>query len=1076
MGDQNQQYRQPPLMSNGMNSPSFQQPGMPFGNPMQRPQMMQGPPPPMLNQNYMPNQTNPQMPPQANQQMPPPPTNQQMPPPQQQFFRPPQDQIPKFPPNQQPGQIPPPQNYSRSGTPTTQMPPQLQKVGPNSPQVPQQRLGSVGPNSPQVLPPPQNMYNPGMQQPLPGSPAGVRPMNGMPMPPMNRPPYQMTSGQVSPQLTSRSPSPGYPPPNDKMMPQSPSMTNSPLTGRHRAKYPDNMGKAYSNGADSLPAAPGTPQSAQPGQPQFFVPGNMPSPSLMQRNEMPSPINNFQSPMNDLRNSFSNMNLNNQQRNVTSVSLYSGPPNVQSIDLYPQANVPIQLNMPGKANPPYPYTCSTLNAVPQSSTLLNKSKIPFGLVLTPYKNVADDEPEVPVVSPEVIVRCRICRAYINPWVTFVEQGTKWKCNICHMLNDVPTFYNWDSKTRQQVDRNQRPELMNSVVEFVATQEYTRGPPQPVVLMFLIDVSFQSIQSGMVATAARSILSSLDSIPNKDNRTKVGFITYDNTIHFYNLNSNLTEPQILVVSDLDDVFIPVPDDLLVNLTESRTVIESFLNKLGSMYKSTQNVNSALGPALNAANKILGPIGGKIIVLQSILPNFGKNSLKKREDPSLYNTSKESTLLQPVDNWYKDFALDCSKKQICVDTFIFGGQYCDLATLTSLPRFTGGSIYFYPGFNASRAEDATKFSTELIRFLSKQIGLEAVLRIRATRGITVKGFYGNFFLMSTDLLQLPNVNPDNCYALEASIEKDLTSEPYVCFQTAILHTSNTGERRIRVITNVLPTTNNLTEVFANADPRAITVFTAKKAIEKTLSSKIDDARNLITNTCIDIMGSYKSAFTSSGQASQLLITENLSLLPVFTSALLKNVAFRHGNIPSDIRSFAMSVLYGSPIENSLAYIYSKLYAIHRLDANTGLPVPNTSDVYMPPRMNLTVQNLSPDGIFLLENSQDIMLWISRGSNPELINALFQKPYEALTSGKTTLPQPNNDYATRITNIIEHIRKSRLISYNTLPYIYIIKEDDNNMRIWFMAHLVEDKLDNELPYTQFISHLREQLTKFSP
>jgi len=40
--------------------------------------------------------------------------------------------------------------------------------------------------------------------------------------------------------------------------------------------------------------------------------------------------------------------------------------------------------------------------------------------------------------------------------------------------------------------------------------------------------------MVATAARTILSSLDSIPNYDNRTKIGFITYDSTLHFYNLN--------------------------------------------------------------------------------------------------------------------------------------------------------------------------------------------------------------------------------------------------------------------------------------------------------------------------------------------------------------------------------------------------------------------------------------------------------------------------------------------------------------------------------------------------------------
>jgi protein transport protein SEC24 len=1022
MNNQNQQFR-PPMMANGQNSP-YQQ-GMPYGNQVPQPQRMQSTPIQGQQQQFMQN-------------------------------RPPNFQSPI--PNQQRSMSTPPQPMTPQ--PMTSQPPMTPQ--PMGTQPPLGQMQQPQPLQNQLFRP-QN--NPMQAQQQSFSRSGT--------PQMSRPPYQMTSGQFSPQLSSRSPSPGFPPPpTDKQMPQSPNIGNaSPITGRHRQKYPEQMGKAYSNGPESLPNMNQGMQTPQ--QPQFFVPGNMGQQNMMQR-DLQSPVPGFQSPMNSLSNSFSNMNLNSQ-KNVTSVSLFNAPPNVQTIDNCPEPVIPAQFCMQSeKKNPPYGYCCSTLNAVPQNNALLQKSKIPFGLVLSPYKNIGPDEAEVPVVSPEVIVRCKICRAYINPFVTFVDQGTRWKCNICHVVNDLPAFYSWDSKTRQAIDRSTIPELNSAVVEFVATKEYTHRPPQPVVIMLVIDVSFQSIQSGMVATAARTILSSLDSIPNYDNRTKIGFITYDSTLHFYNLNSSLTEPQMLVVSDIDDIFIPAPDDLLVNLSESRAVIENFLNKLGNMHKNTQNVSSALPAALTAANKVIGSIGGKIAVFQSNLPNCGKNSLKKREDPTLYNTSKESTLLQPADHWYKDFALDCSKKQICVDAFIFSGQYTDVATISALPRFTGGSVYFYPGFDASRVEDATKFSSELNRFLSKKHGFEAVLRMRSTRGVSIKGFYGNFFLMATDLVQLPNVNPDNCYALEASIEKDLTSEQFISFQSAILHTSNNGERRIRVVTNVIPVTNSLTEVFANADPRAIAVLTAKKAVERTISDKLEDARNLIISTCVDIMGAYKQAFTSSGQASQLLIIENLALLPVLVQALLKNIAFRRGNIPSDIRSFALSVLYGSPIENSLAYIYSKLYAIHILDANTGLPIPNTSQVYMPPRINLSMQRMTQDGIYLLDNSQHIIIWLSRGSNPELVNALFQKPYEAIQSGKTTLPTPNNDYATRINNIIECIRKSRLISYNNMPYVYVVKEDDNN-RGWFISHMVEDKLDSELSYPQFLSHLREQLSKYS-
>jgi protein transport protein SEC24 len=50
---------------------------------------------------------------------------------------------------------------------------------------------------------------------------------------------------------------------------------------------------------------------------------------------------------------------------------------------------------------------TLRHIPASQALLSKSKLPFGLLLTPYK-VADEKTEIPVINPEVIVRCRRCR--------------------------------------------------------------------------------------------------------------------------------------------------------------------------------------------------------------------------------------------------------------------------------------------------------------------------------------------------------------------------------------------------------------------------------------------------------------------------------------------------------------------------------------------------------------------------------------------------------------------------------------------------------------------------------------------
>jgi len=67
--------------------------------------------------------------------------------------------------------------------------------------------------------------------------------------------------------------------------------------------------------------------------------------------------------------------------------------------------------------------------------------------------------------------------------------------------------------------------------------------PPVFFFVIDVSVTAVNSGMLATAAAAIKSALDSLPGAD-RTRIGFLTYDQHLHFYTLKASLTQPQMMV----------------------------------------------------------------------------------------------------------------------------------------------------------------------------------------------------------------------------------------------------------------------------------------------------------------------------------------------------------------------------------------------------------------------------------------------------------------------------------------------------------------------------------------------------
>jgi protein transport protein SEC24 len=529
-------------------------------------------------------------------------------------------------------------------------------------------------------------------------------------------------------------------------------------------------------------------------------------------------------------------------------------------------------------------------MPTTNSLLKKSKLPFALIIQPYATLHDAEDDVPVQYDQVIARCRRCRTYINPFASFLDHSHRWRCNMCNLTNDVPQSFDWDSAKQQSVDRWQRPELNYSVSEFVAPQEYMVRAPQPLIYLFLFDVSYAGVTSGLLATAARCILESLDRIPNTDRRTRLGFMAVDSSLHYFSIprdGSENNDPRMLVVSDLEEPFLPTPEDLLVNLTECRANIENYLNKLQSMFVNTQDNGSAMGSALRAGHKLISHVGGKVVCLSASLPNIGHGKLEMREDKKLLGTSKENALLQTQNSFYKSFAVECSKTQVSIDMFLFSAQYQDVASLSNLPRYTGGQTYFYPAWNAARTEDAIKFATEFSDYLSSEIGLEAVLRVRTTTGLRPSAFYGNFFNRSSDLCAFPAMPRDQAYVVEIAIDESVT-KAFACLQVGVLHTTCNGERRIRVLTLSIPTTQNLAEVYASADQQAITHYFAHKAVERALSSGLDAARDAIQAKIIELLQTYKKELGGGNMGGGgLQFPANLRGLPMLFLGLMKNVS---------------------------------------------------------------------------------------------------------------------------------------------------------------------------------------------
>jgi len=726
---------------------------------------------------------------------------------------------------------------------------------------------------------------------------------------------------------------------------------------------------------------------------------------------------------------------------------------------------------------------TVGKIPSTEQMANNMKCPLGVVLTPMakdKHAAlegqEDSEESPVAVVNFgktgIVRCKRCRTYVNPFVAWVNNGRQWRCNICGYVNEVPhDYFSHLDEEGNRRDLKQRPELCNGSVELVAPSEYMLRPPQAPVYVFVMDTSAASVANGSLAQACATIKQSLDVLPGQP-RTQVGFIGFDSAVHFFNLKATLSQPQMLTVPDLAELFLPLPDDLLVNLADSKELVKQLLESMPTMFATTRKTDVCLGPALTSAYRVMSHIGGKMVVFLSSLPSCGEAALKHREDPRKLGANDEHHQLNPADEWYKTKAVEFHRLQICVDLFLFSAQYTDVATLKELPKFTAGSLHYYPAFYPPR--DGAKFHQQLERLLLRPTGWEAVMRVRASRGLRITTFHGNFSIRGTDLLALPTCNPDASFALELCHDDAVLNAAVVSVQAALLYTTSGGERRIRVHTLAVPVSGIVEEVAKSVDMDVLCNILARQALDTALKAGLEPARLRLQTACVDILrGSKPNAMAgrvvgppgmhAQPQSEAPAYPESLQLLPLYTMALQKSVVFRGGtDLRPDERSDLMMQLNVMGTDNSRYFVYPRMFALHTLpkeaceatgDEEENAVGPKGGRVTLPPMQNLSAERLSSDGVFMLENSIDAFVWVGSAASPQVLGDLFGLNSVDQGGDFTGVSLRQEKDGSELALKVHRLLRAMSLERCSAMRVLVVREGDPASEARFFRYLVEDR-----------------------
>ncbi|WFC98366.1 COPII coat Sec23p-Sfb3p heterodimer component [Malassezia yamatoensis] len=626
------------------------------------------------------------------------------------------------------------------------------------------------------------------------------------------------------------------------------------------------------------------------------------------------------------------------------------------------------------------------------------------------------------------------------------------------------------------------------------------PRPLTYLFVIDVSFSAVRCGALQVTCQAIREALYG-PNETDREKahehspgfgvppgsrVGFITFDQALHFYSLDPELDQAQMMVMADINDPFIPISSGLLVDPWTSRTVIENLLRDLPGNFANTSSSEAALGAALRAAQAALSTIGGQLNVFLSTIPTIGPGKLKHREDTKLYGTDSEKNLFGVQDAFYRQIGEEFALAGVGINTFFFPSQYIDVATIGHMTAETGGEVFFHPRFDPVR--DGSRVVAEVQRAILRETAYNATMRIRCSSNLKVVKHYGNFHPHSLTDLELGTWDADK--ALTALVKHDgkLDESQEAYFQCAVLYTTATGERRVRVHTMGVPVTNSLGNVFRYADMDSAVSFYAKEAATLAHSKSLKDVRSYLTTKCVAILTAYRRNCASSTSAGQLILPESFKLFPLYVLALMKNKAIKGGNVTSDVRVYFIRLLLGLSVGSIMALLYPRMVALHRLAPTDGEPVTPRVDVSAekqaeedalmkviacPHLMRPSFARMDSHGAYLLENGEWCLLWLGAQVSPKFLEDLYGvSSLDELDPRMTSLPNLPSKLSKQVRNLIASFAAQRCKP--TLQVI-IARQNRDGSKLYLDAqlttvevelanNLVEDQNNDAMSYVDYV------------
>lgn len=759
-----------------------------------------------------------------------------------------------------------------------------------------------------------------------------------------------------------------------------------------------------------------------------------------------------------------------------------------------------------------YARLTMYNVPTTEALRASTKLPLGLVLrpfAPFSNLEFESDGVPVsdfsgdVPPP---RCTRCRAYMNPSMIFTQGGTHFLCNMCQFSNAVSAeYFQPTDPSGRRIDWYQQAELAFGTYDLIVPKDYWKNKdvePSPLRYLFMIDVTQESVKRGIHTIAVEALRVALygegldpgeeakeaakksagldennNPIPSPSKKitfppgAKVAIATFDRNVHFYNIKSSLEQPQMVVMSDINDSFVPLEDGMFVDPQESRSVIELLFQSIQTNFENTHLNEPVLGASLEVALQALEKTGGKVSILLGSLPSFGPGAVALRESTGLYKGEKEKELYVPDSKFHKDLGKKFALAGVGVDLFLFPSGLIELSNVGAVCQASGGHEHVYPRFLAER--DGRKFVADFCKSCQGEIGTEVSLKVRCSTGLQVGAYFGNFYNEEWDHdPTFGSIDSNSTFGILFKYDGKLDPKLDVHFQSALLYTSSDGQRRVRVNNVIASVTEQYKSTINFADVDACIGVIARDNLSRLGEFSIKELRQRLNERAIDVFAAYRQKTGTSLPSTQLLMPVTLRTFIPYLLGLQKSKAFRDQTLTADTRVHSARIMNAMTSDQLAAYIYPRIMGLHNLK-DFDCTYNETGKFILPENIRNTMEAVDAGGVYVCYNGINILLWIHRRVSPALLQDLFGEEVDALEKLDPNLddfPELDTDVSIKGRALLKYLANQ---SGTQFLGFQIARQGIDGSDYEFQFYLTEDPGIETFKYKDHVTSIHNQVKR---